>query len=295
MIADPGVKLTRVSEILGARVALAGPGRAGRAFARSWTRAGGRIATVIGRRPEASEHPELAGAASASYSDRRFPDCDILVLAVPDDAIEEMAASLATRIACRLAFHLSGALASDALAALRARGASVASLHPVRPFTGASDEDWAGAHVAVEGDSEASAAGEDLARSVGAKPFRLTAEAKPIYHASASLAAGGAVAVLSVAVRGWMAAGIPERVAREALSDLSSRATAAAGHQSFAQALTGAVARRDIGTIRSHAAALAGFPDVLALYRALAEEILRVTEGRGREDLVRDALRSAPE
>jgi predicted short-subunit dehydrogenase-like oxidoreductase (DUF2520 family) len=295
MIADPGGKLTRVSHILRARVALAGPGRAGRAFARSWTRAGGRISTFVRRSSTALEPAELAGATAATFSDGRFPDCDILVLAVSDDAITQVARSLAPRITCRLAFHLSGALSSEALAPFRDRGASVASLHPVRPFTGADEEDWAGAHVAVEGDAEASAAGEDLARAVGAKPFRLTAEAKPIYHASASLAAGGAVAVLAVAVRGWMAAGIPEHVAREALSDLASRATAAAGHQPFARALTGAVARRDIGTIRSHAAALAAFPEALALYRALAEEILRVTEGRGREDLVRDALRSGPE
>jgi predicted short-subunit dehydrogenase-like oxidoreductase (DUF2520 family) len=250
---------------------------------------------VIRRSPAGTERAELAGAADALVSDERFPDCDILVLAVPDDAIAEAARSLAPRIACRLAFHLSGALSSGALAPFRDRGASVASLHPVRPFSGGDAEDWVGAHVAVEGDAEASAAGEDMTRAVGAKPFRLAADAKPIYHASASLAAGGAVAVLGVAVRGWMAAGIPEHVAREALSDLASRATAAAGRQPLAQALTGAVARRDIGTIRSHAAALAAFPEALDLYRALAEEILRVTEGRGREDLVRDALRSGPE
>src|SRR5262245_11704285 len=233
MIPDPGGKLTRVPDILRARVALAGPGRAGRAFARSWTRAGGRVSTVIRRSPAAAIPAELAGATAASLSNGRLPDCDILVLAVPDDVITETARSLAPRIACRLAFHLSGALPSDALAPFRDRGASVASLHPVRPFTGTDEEDWNGAHVAVEGDPEASAAGEDLARAVRAKPFRLTAEAKPIYHASASLAAGGAVAVLGVAVRGWMAAGIPEHVAREALSDLASRATAAAGHQSL--------------------------------------------------------------
>ena len=282
------------AEILDSRLALAGPGRAGRAFARSWTAAGGRVATVIPRDSAPASAPELAGANVATISGGRLPDCDILVLAVPDDAIEAVAAALAPKISCRLAFHLSGALGSEALAALRSAGASVGSLHPVRAFTGAAAETWRGAYVAVEGDPEAESAGETLARAVGAKPFHLRAAQKPLYHAAASLAAGGAVAVLSVAVRGWVAAGIPEDVAREALSDLSSRATAAAGEQPVAQALTGAVARRDVGTVRAHAAALAKFPEALALYQALAEEILRVTEGRGGEQRVREALRFDP-
>jgi predicted short-subunit dehydrogenase-like oxidoreductase (DUF2520 family) len=277
-------------EILAARLALVGPGRAGRAFARSWKAAGGRVQTVIVREPGKAAASQLPGAEVASMSGGRLPDCDILVLAVPDDAVEAAAAALATRITCRLAFHLSGALGSEALAALRNGGAGIASLHPVRPFTGAEGEDWRGAHVAVEGDPQAAAAADALARAVGAKPFRLSASEKPLYHAAASLAAGGAVAVLSMAVRGWVAAGIPEDVAREALADLSSRATAAAGDQPLAQAVTGAVARRDIGTVRAHAAALAAFPEAFALYRSLAEEILRVTQGRGREDQIREAL-----
>jgi predicted short-subunit dehydrogenase-like oxidoreductase (DUF2520 family) len=282
-------------EILGARLALAGPGRAGRAFARSWTAAGGRISTVILRDTARAIPKELAGAAVFPVSGERLPDADLLVIAVPDDALEGVAAALAPRIACRFAFHLSGALGSEALAPLRDRGASVAALHPVRAFTGAAGEDWRGVHVAVEGDPEAAAFADHLARAVGAKAFRLGAAQKPLYHAAASLAAGGAMAVLSVAVRGWVAAGIPEEIAREALSDLSSRATAAAGGQPLAEALTGAVARRDVGTVRAHFEALAPFPEALALYRALAEEILRVTQGRGGEERIREALRSGAE
>ena len=247
---------------------------------------------MIRRDPARASARELAGARTSGPGAERLPDCDILVLAVPDDVVAAAAAALANRITCRFAFHLSGALPSEALAPLRPHGARVASLHPVRPFTGADGEDWIGAHVSVEGDPEAVTAGEAVARAVGARPFRLDADAKPLYHASASLAAGGAVAVLGVAVRGWVAAGISETVAREALADLSSRATAAAGARSLAEALTGAVARRDIGTVRSHTNALASFPEALALYRALAEEILRATPGRGSEDLVRDALRA---
>jgi predicted short-subunit dehydrogenase-like oxidoreductase (DUF2520 family) len=173
---------------------------------------------------------------------------------------------------------------SRVLSALAAHGASVGSLHPLAPFTGADGEDWRGIFVAVEGDAAAVEAGERMAMAMGARSCRLSPEGKPLYHAAASLAAGGTAAVLSVAVRLGVAAGLPEELAREALAQLASRAMAAVGARRFDEAFTGAAARRDAGTVRMHARALAAHPDALALYRALAEEILARTPGRGREE-----------
>jgi predicted short-subunit dehydrogenase-like oxidoreductase (DUF2520 family) len=275
------------------RLALAGAGRAGRAFARSWLGAGGRIDFTILRDGSAAPR-ELAGLPSVSArsagSDPRTASCDILVLAVSDDAIETVAADLAGRLSCRAALHLSGALPGSALAALARRGAAVGSMHPVRPFTGALDEDWRGAFVAVEGDQAAAEAATMIALAVGARPHRLSADAKPLYHAAASLAAGGTAAVVSVAVDAWIAAGVPEDTAREVLSGLAERAVAAVGRQPFHEAFTGAVARRDIGTVRAHTDALSNHPAASELYRALAEEILRRTHGRGKEQEIRDVL-----
>lgn len=277
--------------ILSRSLALVGPGRAGRAFARSWTRAGGEIAGVLLRAASRGLPEELAGTASFDVDGQTLPSTDLLLVAVPDDAIAGVAQSLAGRLRCRFVFHLSGALPSTILAPFGLHGASPGSIHPLRPFTGGPEEDWRGAFVAVEGDDEAADVGGELARAVGARPHRLVASAKPVYHAAASLAAGGVAAVVSVAVRAWAAAGIPEEIAREALAGLASSAAAAVAAQPFELALTGAVARRDLGTVRSHAAALAGHRDALELYRALAEEILSRTPGRGKEEEIRRVLR----
>ena len=274
---------------------LAGPGRAGRAFLRSWASAGGRVAQVLTHLPDSSGAlaARFAGASVRALGEAGLEATDLLVLAVPDDAIVSCAESLAGRLACRFAFHLSGALGADALAPLRRAGASVASLHPLRPFTGAEGEGWRGALVAVEGDSAAAERGEAIARALQARPYRLSAEGKPLYHAAASLAAGGTVGVIALAVRACVAAGIPEDVAREALAGLASEAAAAAARLPFEQALTGAVARRDVGTVRVHARSLAGVADAVALYRTLAEQILAATPGRGKEDEIRAVLREA--
>ena len=68
---------------------------------------------------------------------------------------------------------------------------------------------WTGAFVAVEGDAEAAAEGERIALALGARPYRLAATDRALYHAAATLAAGGTAALVSIATRGWVAAGIP--------------------------------------------------------------------------------------
>jgi predicted short-subunit dehydrogenase-like oxidoreductase (DUF2520 family) len=277
----------------GKTLVLAGPGRAGRAFARSWRNAGGRIAGVVTRFGTRPTDPALADAAVASFDDREsLPASDVIAVAVADDAIADAAARLAPRSRARLAYHFSGALPSAMLAPLAqaSSGASIASLHPVRPFTGAAHEDWNAAFVAVEGEEEACRAGEDILRALGARPHRIAKAAKPLYHAAATLAAGGVAAVLSVAVRAWEEAGIPDGVARETLSALSIQAAEAVGQRPFADAFTGAVARRDSGTVRVHTESLSGDAKALRLYAWLAEEILRRTEGRGREEEIRAIL-----
>jgi len=280
-----------VDSIGEATLGLVGPGRAGRAFARSWRGSGGRLAWVVSRNPGRSE--DLGAEAIHRMDDARTLTCDLAVLSVPDDAIRAVAESLAGRLECRFVFHLSGAIGSEALEPFSRRGARVASVHPVRPFTGGSDEDWSGAFVAVEGDPEGATFAERVAMALGARPYRLLATNRGLYHAAATLAAGGTAALVSLATKGWVAAGIPEDVAREALGRLASRAAAAAAERPFAGAFTGAIARRDAGTVRGHVAALARHPEALALYLALAEEMLERTAGTGREDEIRAILRAA--
>src|SRR5713101_5856412 len=102
--------------ILRSSVSLVGPGRAGTAFARSWISAGGNLCEVIARDLSRARQSSLdIGGGRPRGLDEPHAGCDILILAVPDDAITPAARALAGRIGCRAAFHLSGALAADAL------------------------------------------------------------------------------------------------------------------------------------------------------------------------------------
>ncbi|HET9795353.1 MAG TPA: DUF2520 domain-containing protein, partial [Thermoanaerobaculia bacterium] len=162
------------------RVAIRGRGRAGRALARALSAAGVPVRWVP-RRPR-----------PATY--------DVLVLAVPDDAIaRESVRLLRSGVRAGCAMHLSGALAADALREWRKTGAVVVSFHPLRSFAGRSGETAAGADVAIEGDASGVALAGRLARRIGARPWRIAPEAKPLSHAAAAAAAGGTATLAALA------------------------------------------------------------------------------------------------
>lgn len=249
------------------------------------------MAQIVGRdRASAEEAALRIGQGSAATLDSVEGACDLLLLCVPDDAIRPVARDLSDRVAPRTAFHVSGALPAEVLAPLRTAGAAVGSLHPLLPFTGAPEESWAAAFVAIEGDPAAVAIGEQIVQAIGAHGHPLKAAEKTLYHAAATLAAGGTAAVLSLAVRVWAAAGLPEEEGRRSLALLSARAADAVGERPFEEAFTGPLARRDTGTVEAHVASIEALPDVLSVYAALAEETLKRTPSRGREKEIRAAL-----
>ncbi len=270
---------------------LVGPGRAGRALARSWIQQGGDLDRVFARTLSLAQIAVSSlGRGRAAVLGAEPWETEVLVLAVPDDWIGEVARAAARAATCRLAYHLSGALPAEILAPLSAGGASLASFHPLRAFTGAEGETLNGAFVAIEGEEEACRAALSFSQILGTNAHRIRAEAKPLYHAGATLAAGGVVSLVALAARAWSLAGIPEEVSRPALAGLAGHAAAGAEIQSFADALTGPVARRDVSTVRTHCAVLAAHPDLLAIYRALACEAIERTPGLGREEELRVLL-----
>jgi predicted short-subunit dehydrogenase-like oxidoreductase (DUF2520 family) len=266
-------------------VVLVGPGRVGRAFARSWTASGGGIVIVARDSGRARTFARSLERAEVLGLDKRLRLAgDLVILSVPDDEIRPLAERLSGRVACRFAFHFSGALSSEELAPLSSGGAKLASLHPLRAFTGATEESWQDAFVAVEGEDSAARTAVKVCRQIQARPHRLSAAHKPLYHAAATLAAGGSAALLSLATRLWAAAGLSDEEGRTALADLAVGAVDAVRRLPFEQALTGPVARRDLETVRIHRDALASWPELAAIYAILARETLRQTDGRGGEN-----------
>jgi predicted short-subunit dehydrogenase-like oxidoreductase (DUF2520 family) len=170
-------------------------------------------------------------------------------------------------------FHCSGAKASAELAPLRAAGAFVASVHPVRSFADPQQVAAAfeGTFCGIEGDEQALALLHPAFAAIGARLVAIDARAKTVYHAASVFASNYLTTVLDAALRAYQAAGIPEDVARELARPLAMETLANVFRLGPETALSGPIARGDAATVaRQQAAVTAWDPATGALYEALA-------------------------
>ena len=157
-----------------------------------------------------------------------------------------------------------------ALAPLAERGCRVGSFHPLVTFPTSTGVivPLAGVVAAVEGDDRAVREGFALARALGMRPIRLSANQKPRYHAAAALAANMTHTLVAVARAQLIQVGLSPRLAARALRPLVLGSVEAALLARGFELLTGPVARGDAAAVRSHLEALPG--GVANACRALA-------------------------
>jgi predicted short-subunit dehydrogenase-like oxidoreductase (DUF2520 family) len=269
----------RSDRVAQSSVAILGAGRMGQGLALTLGEAGHRV-TLVSR----SFHPVIPPLRLHSGPrGEAVRDVSVVILAVPDGAITSLAGELTAEGGIRphhVVLHLSGLRDREVLGPLAETGAALGSLHPLQtvsdPATAAAR--FAGAYAGVEGDDRALAAAEALARSMGMVAVRIPAGAKPAYHAGATFAANYTTALVAVAERLALAAGIAPDVARRLYLPLI-RGAAANLEAGPAAALTGPVRRGDVETVVAHLGVLG--PEDRKLYLLLAREALRLAREAG--------------
>ncbi len=245
-----------------ARIVIVGPGRAGMSLGLAARSAGHELVAVASR---TSAAVDLALSVPLSG---KLPDAEFVFIAVPDDVIGDVAGLLHPPAGAIIA-HLSGRTSVDVLAPL---GNSVGSLHPLMtlpsPQVGA--KALVGSGAAITSRSEAVIGALSVfATSIGMRPFTLPDSAKASYHAGATAASNYVVAALAVAERLLEAAGVPFNVVEPLVAASVSNVFELGG----VDALTGPIARGDIGTVRAQRAAArdTGIEDIfVAMGRATA-------------------------
>lgn len=263
-------------------IGILGAGRLGSALTAALLAAGYHV-TVASR---TADHARRLGAAldvPALKPARLVDECDLVFLAVPDGAIDSVAAALPWR-AGHFAVHCSGALGLDALDAAAERGASVGCLHPLQSFPtdippAETPALFRGIACGIEAAGPLGALLDAIAADLGARGVRLEGVDRALYHSAAVLVSNDVIALASAASRAWTLAGLPAGEAREALAPLLLAAARNVGILPLERALTGPVARGDVATVERHLRALQADPDLRDLYRALALELLRLDLG----------------
>ena len=284
-------------------VAVVGAGRLGTALARALLGCGYEVrALVSGSASHARRAAKRAGVEALALGAgelERLPAAGLLFITTPDDVIEEVAGRLAAlpALESRVVLHASGALSSEVLAPLRARGLSVGSMHPLAsvslPAAGA--ESLRRAFYCVEGDVRAARAARRLVRDLGGEAFTIRPEDKALYHAAAVMSAGHVVALFDVALDTLRRCGLRERRARQILLPLLRSVADNLAHHTPARALTGSFARADVETVRRHLRALGGLEDsdALAVYKLLGEHSLKLARDAGADTAAVEKVRRA--
>jgi len=274
-------------------VVIVGPGRMGLALGTA-LRQEGAVERLIyeGRGTEPPPHPLFEGDAErgAEYRLGPYPvpgDTTVLILAVPDTALGDMAYDMSMQGPAPggcAALHLSGALSTDALGPLHAVGYAVGSLHPLQSVADpwSAGDRLVGSAFAVGGEPLAVAAARRLVDGVGGRVLVIPPALRPLYHAAAVFASNYLIALLAVAVRLLQDAGVSAEDALPAILPLVRGTLDNVQHLGVPAALTGPVARGDGDTIRLHLARLSEADR--ELYCALGRELLPLARAAGLDE-----------
>lgn len=273
------------------RIVLIGPGRAGQAVSRLLHEAGHEFRAIISRDPvRAATAARFIGSPGAGTTDlSRARDGELVLIAIPDDHIGEMAATLRREGYLApgvILIHFSGILPAAILQGKEGSPQAL-SIHPLQTFADAviGVHTLPGSPFAVEGDKALLALAEELVSDMGGIPFRIASRRKPLYHAAACVASNYLVTILVVARQILSACGFSDEEAFHLLAPLlrgTVKNLAALGPE---QALTGPIARGDVETVASHLQALTELdPELQEIYRVLGRKTVEVARKKGTLD-----------
>jgi predicted short-subunit dehydrogenase-like oxidoreductase (DUF2520 family) len=289
------------------RVGVIGAGRVGAVFAAALRRRGHVIVSVAGESDASKGRAAalLPGVPMAKPT-AVARGCDVLLLTVPDDMLDNVVTQLSASGAIRAGqyvVHTSGSHGLRVLEPARQLGARPLALHPAMTFTGtALDLDRLDDCVfGVTAGPPEQVWAERVVAELGGSVMWVPEELRGVYHAGLAHGANHLVTLVTQAMELLGAAGAadPAAVLRPLLQAALDNALAEGD-----SALTGPIVRGDVNTVRAHLSEIASTaPETLPSYVALARATLDrvVTDGRVlpiRATAIRraldDAVRPAP-
>jgi predicted short-subunit dehydrogenase-like oxidoreductase (DUF2520 family) len=214
-------------------------------------------------------------------------EADIVFITTSDRAIQEVCEGIATQEGFRegqIVVHTSGSLPSTILMSAHDKGALIAACHPLQSFADAQ----AGVRLIpssifnLEGDPEAIPILEELVQALGGKPLTINTQQKPIYHAAAVVACNFLVTLVYLSYQLFETIGITPDDAAQALLPLIKGTVNNIEHLGPVKALTGPIARGDVGVIKGHLEAMKQLdPRFTDIYRTISRLTVEIGIKKG--------------
>lgn len=270
-------------------LAIIGPGKVGTTIAFAVQKAGYTIAAIGGRDEQKTRQAaQTLTDVKACTLDKIPKDATIVLLTVPDDAIESVCNDLSQNKVFtqgQIVAHCSGALSSEVLASARdICGAKIASAHPLQTFSTAqsSIDAMPGTYWFCEGEATAVAALSSMITTIGGIPKVIATDKKVLYHCSSVIACNYLVSLMDIALTTAEAAGLDRQLAWQALSPLIQKTLVNVGSLGTTDALTGPIARGDLNTVKMHIDALNKTDPKLAhIYKQLGDWTVQLAVQKG--------------
>ena len=267
MVSDP-VSLNSLT------FSLVGPGKVGASLAHWLVSVGARLAGVASKSSDSARIlTDTFGGYPTSSAEIESGEDDLLLIAVPDTALEEVTLTLARHRQAPVVLHTSGRFPGEILAPLRLGGSAIGSLHPLKAFPSVLVDplEAKGTVFGIDGDDPACALAERIAGGLSGTATPIPPAIRSHYHLAATLAAGGVVTLLATAAELAEQVGLDRDVVVGYLELARNAIQQARSSDSLAAAITGPIARghldeyqAQIDEVRALNPTLANFLEELA-------------------------------
>lgn len=266
-------------------IAIIGLGKVGTAIGYLLRQAGYVICALVDESPSAAQKAIPYTAADVhSIPSLATLKTDCFIITTVDDAIAGVCSQLSKAGVFKpgnKVIHMSGVGGLDLLNPAREKGAFAASIHPVQSFA-----DIDGAINAIPGSVFGVTANDEikiwcvkLVEDLKGVPFFIQDADKPLYHAAACMASNYLTTLLHIVVEMYKILGLKNEDIARAYLPLVKGTLTNIENKGPIQALTGPIARGDMGTVEKHLKVIeAKMPQYLDAYKELG----RITADVGR-------------
>lgn len=265
-----------------------GAGTVGNALAIKLSEKGYSVTAVHSRSLASAERLAQAvkGCRVFTTSQEVAENSDLVFITTPDAAIPIVVKEVHWHQG-QSVVHCSGADSAETLSFALAFGANIGAFHPLQTFASVKQaiDNIAGSTFAIEAEEPLKSILKEITLALNGTHIELKASDKVVYHAAAVIVCNYLVTLVKLADDLWQTFGVPREQATKALLPLLKGTLNNIESVGIPQALTGPIARGDVGTVLKHIEALKReAPDVLSTYCELGLQAIHVALAKGRID-----------